>query len=549
MNSIYNDYKAIIKENESVAIVPVREFDLTEVYRVNDITIYPANSVNRSELNENKYDERFMPYQETFFNSALIVFPLGYRRKNIMGSLMPNEKNELLSQIIDKADDVLNAFKYIYSNFDKTSKLPAPSGYLDDIFSGVLLYHPDDKNSDFLIDKYRANSIPIGNTLHVDVQFDKALIDRYMSIFKADAGEIGNVLKNALRLYSNIVVNNNKTNRFLLSMSLIEYLANPYEFEQMKKTKTFIMPFNVKDKKSYHKMSERFKELSGLKVDGVEKGLRTNVVHMGKSLEELIDEDYKVDFLLREVQEYICNVINKLIDHYVDDWQTAINLAEELTTSINKNKNPEPDFMPTMDVLFIIDFDFFNKSIKELYQLYPQYKNRGLQIKPLFTRLSEQVDISRKGYTIPLQIIYKNDEPFCNCDVIQKISELENRGFDSDRGQFDIYATKPNIQYDKFIENLLQQYLYEMNYTLNVHSKFTQIVLISDRNDINQQILVQAERSAKKVYLGRLDNHRTTSCRLNMWFDIQLLFMGLLDIQPWEEVQDNFIYDVIENSN
>lgn len=548
MNSIYNDYISSIEDNQAIAIVPVKKFNLSEIYKINNVTIYPENSVNQAELNKNKYDEVFAQYETTFFNSALVVFPLNYKRKNMLGTMMPIEKNDLLNQIIGKAGDILNIFKYIYNNFDKTSKLPAPPGYLTDIFSGILLYNIKESNSDFLIDKYRATNIPLGNVLHVDIQFDKTLINKYMSIFNYNTGEIGHILKNAFRLFSNIVENNSKTNKFLLSMSLIEYLANPFEYEQMKKAKTFITSFNVKDKRAYHKMAERFKELTGLKVDGIEKGLRTNVVHIGKSLEELIDEDYKVDFLLREVQEYICNVINRLIIYYAEDWEEAIKLSEILMQKINENEDFEPDVLPTVDTLFIIDFDFLNKSLKELYQLYPQYRDRKLSVSSLFIKLSEQVDISREGYTIPLQIVYKEDEPFYNSDITQKISQLEKRGFNSHRGQFDIHATKPNIQYDEFLENILQNYLYEMNYSLNSASKFTQIILISDRNNIDQKIIEQAEASSKKIYLGRLDNYRTTSYGQSTWFDIQLLLMTLLDIQPWEEVKSNYIYHIVKDN-
>lgn len=543
--SINDDYKNI-KMPYAVAIVPIKDLVITEKYSISNINLYPPNSINRRELNNNKVDFTFNDFEESFFNCTLLTFPIEHKRDNIIGTLMPNKKNSVMSEVLGKSDEIMSIFIYIYCNFDMVSNLPQHSGYIKDIYTGILIFYPELGNSDFIFEKLKTTSTLIGNGMNIDISYDKEIIDKYMSIFNDDCKEVGNIIKHSLRLFSNIIYNNNKTNKFILAMSLIEYLANPYEYTKMQKAKSFILPFSTDSKKEYHRMCERFLDLTGKKVDGVEVGLRTCIVHNGKTIEELIDSDYKVNFILREVQDYICNAINSMVLLYREEWEEVEKEVNRRYSIIENNRKETEDVKKTMDVLFFIDYRFLNNSIKEVYQLYPNHKNKKINISGLLYLIAKQVDIDRKGYTIPVQVAYDKDESIYNCLDERRISELENLGFDSDIGQFDIYAAKANITYDSYMENLLTHYLYEMNYDINETSKFAKIVLISDRNSISKSLYEFAEKSCKKIIVGRLDNKRTTTYPQCTWFDIQILLMTLLNIQPWEECNDNFIYDITQ---
>lgn len=111
------------------------------------------------------------------------------------------------------------------------------------------------------------------------------------------------------------------TNKFMQAMSLIEYLANPFEYEQMKKAKAKIVPFSSECKKSYFDICERFKYLTSLEDEtGKQIGLRTSIIHNGRSLDELLDRGYKIDLLLRELQMYICNFIKNNVLFSDKNW-------------------------------------------------------------------------------------------------------------------------------------------------------------------------------------------------------------------------------------
>jgi hypothetical protein len=206
--SFVDDYE----QEKNIVIIPVRNFDISEKYRINDITIYPSNSINRKELSEAKLDFHFSELANEFFDSALVVFPIGIHKGNPFRNFTPEEKENILNSNFSKADDILNIFKYIFCNLDKTSLLMQRSGYINNTYSGMLIYYPNLKMCDFLKDKYRVNNEFIGRGLVVNISETRELLNRYMCILKEDCNEIGNIVKQALRLYSLIILQINISN-------------------------------------------------------------------------------------------------------------------------------------------------------------------------------------------------------------------------------------------------------------------------------------------------------------------------------------------------
>lgn len=127
----------------------------------------------------------------------------------------------------------------------------------------------------------------------------------------------------------------------------------------------------------------------------------------------------------------------------------------------------------------------------------------------------------------------------------KKVSELEGLGFNSKLGEITIYTLQEQEHYQKLLENIFELYLIEQNYNINNTAKFTNLVLISDRNKIDDSIFIDLKKSCKKVILGRLDNKRTTCYDDCKWFDIQYLIMTSLEIDICEEcTDDKFIFKV-----
>nr|WP_278679256.1 hypothetical protein [Clostridium paraputrificum] len=539
--SIYDDYKNL-EAGEAVAIVPVKGFNISKKYTVGEMNIYPINTVNRKEFKEGQVNFEFDNVSGDFFSSALIAFPINHTLQNMLGSLMPSENDRLMKNVLSKAEDIINIFRYIYSNFDKTSNLPQRAGYINGVLSGVLVCYPQIKKYTYISEKYQTSNFSLSKGLSIDVTQD---FDKYLCVLKSECGEVGNILRHAFRIYSDILYMPSVTNKFMQAMSLIEYLANPFEYEQMKKAKTKIIPYSVDSKPKYYEICERFKVLTSLKdKDGKEIGLRTSIVHNGKDLNDLVKEGYEIDLLLRELQSYICNFINNIIIYYKEDWNLVEQKIKEKLEEIEKIKTGY-DGKVEADVAILIDFEFINNAIKEIYQLYPNHSNKKFNLAYFLLLVLKQADIKREGYQIPIQFIYKNDIKIYNGSENKKVSELEGLGFDSGFGEISIYTLQAEKEYQKLLEEIFKTYLVEQNYNINNTTKFTNLVLISDRNKIDDSIFIGLKESCKKVILGRLDNKRTTCYDDCKWFDVQYLIMICLGIDIYEECTgNNFIFNV-----
>ena len=530
--------------NSAIAIVPVKGFNISNKYNINKFNIYPQGTLNEEEITGWRYDFSFEEIKDEFYDSTLIAFPIEYERRNILGALFPSEKDKLLKTVLETAEEVMNVLRYINSNFDKTSNLPQRAGYISGLNSGFLLCYPDLKTFNYVVEKYHVLNTSIGNGLNIDMDKMMSQLNMYFSPLRNDEYEVGSIIKHAYRLYSDILYMPTATNKFMQAMSLIEYLANPFEYEQMKKVKTKIVPFSSDCKKEYFDICERFKYLTSLEDEnGKQIGLRTSIIHNGRSLEELMDKGYKIDLLLRELQMYICNFINNIVIYSDKDWNLVEEKIDEKYEKIQNTKlGYEGKF--EADTGIFIDFEFLNKALKEVYQLYPQYIERKFDIGCFLSLLLKQVDIERNDYQIPVQIFYKTDEKVFNSDDERIVSQLEGLGFDSLLGEISLYTFNASQDYNLLMERFLKGYLSEKNYYIDCSAKLNNIVWISDRNSISHEVFQQAEKSCKKIILGRLDNKRTTCYDACTWFDIQLVIMACLGIEGYEECEDNFLFTV-----
>lgn len=536
--SLYNDYK---NESNAVAVVPVKGFKISRKYIVNKINVYPSNTINEEEIKGWHFDFTFEEIKSEFYDATLITFPMTYQKRNMIGVLKPSEKEKLITEALGIAEDVMNTFRYISSNFDKVSNLPQRAGYINDITSGFLMYYPDLGMADYIYDKYYVFNKALGEGLHIEVsQLESELNEHFMPL-KLEQGEVGNILKHAFRLYSDVLYMPTATNKFMQAMSLIEYLSNPFEYENMQKVKSKIAPYSADSKKKYHEICDRFKYLTSLTENGVNIGLRTSIIHTGRTLEQMITNRYEIDLLLRELQTYICNFISGNIKYCDKEWNYVELKIQEKYDEIQKIKSGYEGKLEA-DTAIIIDFEFLNLAIREVYQLYPDYKEVKFNIAHFILLLLQQVDIGRENYQIPVQLIYKKDVGLYNDSDERKVSQLEGLGFNSPLGEISIYTFDASGNYNTILEKFLKNYFNEFNYNVSPHGKFTRIVFISDRNNIDDEIFTKAERSCKKIVLGRLDNKVTTCYDKCAWFDVQLLIMKCLGIEDHQECTDDFIF-------
>lgn len=176
--------------------------------------------------------------------------------------------------------------------------------------------------------------------------------------------------------------------------------------------------------------------------------------------------------------------------------------------------------------------------------MYPQHHQKKFDMGSFLYGCIAQVGLERQGFKIPFHFIINLNDKIYNDVQKKNILDYEQLSTDTFLGEFDLYVSQTEGSYLANFEKILYQYTLERNYVLVPSSKFDNIILISDKNDISMDFFEEVEQSVKQIYLGRLDNKRTAAYPKFTWFDIQHLFCGILGIELWEEAKPNFIFEV-----
>ena len=73
--SLINDYY-FLDNHMSIAVVPVKDFSITEKYVINNIHIYPKHSLDTEIIQGPIFSFEFQEIKESFYDSTIITFPI-----------------------------------------------------------------------------------------------------------------------------------------------------------------------------------------------------------------------------------------------------------------------------------------------------------------------------------------------------------------------------------------------------------------------------------------------------------------------------------------
>jgi hypothetical protein len=137
----------------------------------------------------------------------------------------------------------------------------------------------------------------------------------------ASDGEVAAVAVHAMTLLSDAMHAPNDTIKFSRVMTLFEFLASPDEYRNWKKLKGDIACHCAGTKAEYLKILERFKELTSVEdASGVQRGLRTLIVHHGRFIEEMLPDKKHRKALFHELQGYCLAVLSDMLDNRTLSW-------------------------------------------------------------------------------------------------------------------------------------------------------------------------------------------------------------------------------------
>ncbi|MCU6796813.1 hypothetical protein OB236_32280 [Paenibacillus sp. WQ 127069] len=197
------------------------------------------------------------------------------------------EDEKMLMDACNVVDRVLDVVRVSFSRMDNPLMNPGIPGLLRTGYSGMIIINPDTEN-EYRIVGSRLYGLTMVSGIGLDLNndnIDSLVEDEFISVLECDDGNYVSLLsKLALKRLSEAMYIPLIDSKFIYLMTTIETLASQ-QYLPFKKVKPRIIPLLVNTKEQYHSMSEELRIFS--------EDIRTEIVHNGKSLTDIQNNEYK----------------------------------------------------------------------------------------------------------------------------------------------------------------------------------------------------------------------------------------------------------------
>lgn len=261
---------------------------------------------------------------ETFDHQPLIAFPLSFDWDALVAG-SHNDHLDFIQFLSEKANGLaLDWIRFQLCRLDLVDTIPAKAGQIDSnhMMAGALLYNAQLKQGRIIGGSAFTHFPTRGLGLPIDHFHAAAPLD----------GEVGHHVAHALRLYGSLLEVEDQSLKFVQAISLLEFLSDPYRYQNFIEVKKTIARYVAKTTADYQRLLLRFKELTGNKdpQTGIERGYRTLIVHLGKQLREIVPGTNARQQLFLELDGYIRPIIGHMIEHSDMDWAAYVEVRREM---------------------------------------------------------------------------------------------------------------------------------------------------------------------------------------------------------------------------
>lgn len=285
--------------NSQLVILPLTRLRIENSIYSKEICVFPPGEFQIEKINfkvPHKFDEenidgkgnlRDLVTSVTHLDKDVFILnPIVVFRDSITieeyNKLTHQNDVYLIKKYSEKAEDILDLIRFFECNYSTPEMLPARAGIWDDRYSTALLYFPK-----YQVGFVQAREVEIKTFIKgigTDITKQDLINDLPIFIYSNDElGEVGRICKYALKLNTLIAESDNQSNKFIQIMRLLEFIGNPYKFENFKKFKGNIITYIANNKKEYHELSEKFRFYS--------ENIRTEIIHNGKRIEDLLTNE------------------------------------------------------------------------------------------------------------------------------------------------------------------------------------------------------------------------------------------------------------------
>ncbi|PWK52825.1 hypothetical protein C8D97_10443 [Pleionea mediterranea] len=263
---------------------------------------------------------------EVLESNVLIVFLYQMNWHDFLSVHDHNDDIELIKLLSSKAEKALDIIRFNFCRLDLSDTLPGLAGSFlgSEEYLGAMLYTPEHHESYLIAGAAVECSIVIKG---LGLEIDSPPTTQMPT---PELGEVSLIASHGLSLLTDAMTASNETTKFIRLMTLLEFLASPDEYQIWKKLKGQIACHSANTKAEYLNISKRLKYFSSLVENGIQRGLRTLIVHHGKFLADIhpSQDDRKALFL--EIQDYVSCVLQDMINNSTLTWQEYISRREFL---------------------------------------------------------------------------------------------------------------------------------------------------------------------------------------------------------------------------
>lgn len=510
MYKIEDEYP-LTESGKYLFIVPVSRLTLKNKVRVNEITIYPKNTLNIDKLYENNFsfDEEQNQLRKTLSSYTLFVFFITDNELREEYNLSSKGyDNKIVEKAISTIEPLLDIIRYYYCEYNYPFSLPSKAGQLDDgrcvsIIKGNIL-----ENKISISNKY-SSKLVLGSGLTIK---EEELLAS-CTLHNDDVGETGNIIKHSLALNSSILEQDNLTAKFMQIMTLFEYLAFPYEYKPFKEVKKKISSHIACNKVEYERLLDVFYKYTSKQGYAY----RTEIIHNGKTIEELIPNEIELLELFSELHHYICLVISDLLKYYNKDWGFIKNLRKEYVSSIESNiliGGRTANKILTSRNIAYIDVRYLWIKLKHAIEFHPENSGFSLENLLYYFVAALRVDKYKKGTQVHI-IIPQRINTIGN-EFIDELFKYNNTSITVKSYTFNIsiLKAKGSQKFSDVVYRLSEKACSDGNRFFEKNTGFKNILIFSDN--------IHCNKVAKRL----IDNNLNVDIRFSRNFNSETKIDG-----------------------
>jgi hypothetical protein len=303
-----------------LAVLPIARVKLgAPVFFPNGGAIYPPQVAQLDALNPRSNRKDSESREEvcsaesgvdirTFERQSLVVIPCRFPWDEFVESGHQEHLRFIrsLSELIDLT--FLNFMRYRGCRLDSTDCVPGRAGQTRDNprMSGALVYNGATAESRIVGGAVFPHAITSG----LGMAFTQPEWNEMPA-----KGDVGRIAEHAFFLYSNLLETPSLSAKFMQAVGLLEYLAFPFEYRPLKKVRAVVVRYSARTPEERDRLTRRFQnDLFG------PNGYRTQIVHNGKRLEDLLPSQRDRLQLFKELEGYIRPIINDMLTYSQMAW-------------------------------------------------------------------------------------------------------------------------------------------------------------------------------------------------------------------------------------